>query len=168
MKSTRIGQFFLFLGLASAHFSCALFSGGGDAPAKSSATKYISPKKPFLETPLHGGADHAWQSDLTGNTIAYNSACSKDEDSSLEILKRKILTGIDRPNLEKNDTVDFDGREGKRVAGSGFVDGVPVKFSILVFRKGDCAYDLIYVGRTSVFDSELPHFEEFLKGFRAP
>jgi len=164
----HLGLFCLVAVAMSALFACSILGSGGDAPAKSNSTKYNPPPSPFQETPMHGGADHAWQSERTGNTIAYNSECSKDEDPSLEMLKKKIFSGIDRLKLDPSQSVHIDDREGQRVTGTGFVDGVPVKLSVLTFKKDGCTYDLLYIAREKSFGAELSAFDQFLKGFRAP
>jgi hypothetical protein len=167
-KMIQFGQFCLICIALCALFACSILGSGGDAPAKSASTRYAPPGSPFAETPSHGGADKAWQSEKTGNTIAYNSECTKETDPSFEVLKKKIFSGVDKLVIEKSESVSVDDRGGQQVTGTGLVDGVPVKLSVLTYKKNSCTYDLFYIAREKTFAVELSNYAEFVKGFRAP
>lgn len=161
---TKTFCLFFILGFWS---GCSVLSTNEDDPGlKSSKFSYQNPPAPFEKAKI-STADIVWQSKSTGSTIAVNSLCKKYSDSSLKALRDNILSGVDKLNVEKDETLTYSGRDAQRVLASGTTDGVPVVIDLLIFKKNNCSYDLVFIAGNKHFSREKPVFEDFLKGFTA-
>ncbi|MNT62031.1 hypothetical protein D3C72_1997190 [compost metagenome] len=67
-----------------------------------------------------------------------------------------------------SEVTQFNGREAQRTIATGDIDGVPVKLSLMIFKKNNCNYTLSYGGVAKEFVREDRYFDEFLKSFKAP
>jgi hypothetical protein len=147
--------------------SCSLLSSDNDSPRKNANVKYDFPPSPFVQLDTTD-ADAAWQSKTTGNTIALNSTCSKDTDRDLKDLEKSILNGVDNRSIESEKSVKLDGVDARRVLVSGSTEGISIRTDIVTLKKGDCTYDLSYIGRKKNFEEDHGAFEKFIKKFHAP
>lgn len=137
------------------------------APTKSEVYEYSEPKNPFEEM-ISDHADHAWQNQKTGNTIAVLSECSESRDPSLASIEGETINALTNPQKIKTNEIQFSSRGGLRTVVEGQVDGVTVKMDVLTFKKNSCSYTLSYIGRSKGFEKDQSAFEEFLKGFKVP
>ena len=147
--------------------ACALLGGSDEVVEKSTNYKFQEPPAPFKRYE-GSAADRAWQSEKTGNTIAIHSMCQKYDDVKLDLLADNILAGVDNLNILQREKLKFDGREAERILADGKTDGIPVSVDILVLKKNNCTYDLVYAGRKSNFQRESSYFADFIKRFTAP
>src|ERR1700722_15139876 len=72
---------------------CALFSSDEEPAQKNTKLQFEDPDMPYRKIDV-SNADSVWQSNDTGNTIAINSSCKKD-DANLKTLEDNILAGVD-------------------------------------------------------------------------
>ena len=123
---------------------------------------------PFQEVDVTS-ADRVWQNKTNGNTIAYNSAC---EDSfrkqTVDSLEENILTGVDQIKVFSKEKMKIDGTDGERTRAEGQVENVKVMFELITYKKGNCAFDLAYIGKALSFPTDLVTFEHFAEGFHTP
>jgi hypothetical protein len=150
-----------FLGMG----GCALFSVEAP-PEKNANIKFTNPQEPFRKID-ESTADSIWQSMKTGNTIAINSSCTKDE-GSIKKMEDSILSGVENLKSRKTQKIQIDDVGADRIHAEGTTDGIKVAIDLVEMRKGDCMYDLAYVARLSSFAEEIDLFDQFLKGFHAP
>lgn len=113
-------------------------------------------------------ADHAWQNQKTGNTIAVLTECSESRDPSLASIEGETINALTNPQKLKTSEVQFADRGGLRTLVEGQVDGVSVKMDVLTFKKNSCAYTLSYIGRSKNFEKDQSAFEQFLEGYKVP
>jgi hypothetical protein len=62
----------------------------------------------------------------------------------------------------------FNGREALSNEVEGLVDGVRTRIHAVVFKKNNCLYTLSYIGVAPAYPKDHPHFDEFLRSFKAP
>lgn len=147
--------------------SCISFKLGDAEPQKAINIAFKEPSSPFALT-KNSEADQAWQSKSTGNIIAIISKCSKNSDKPLNIAYQEIAKGFDRVDSDKQESIFFNGREALRGSFQGTIDGIAMSMETLQFNKNQCFYQLTYSGLSQNFKNELPHFEQFIKEFKAP
>lgn len=162
---------FLFLAFAfcAPLTGCALLGGGDEenVGTKNKEIKYKAPPTPYTQV-LISSADYVWQSKKTGSTIAINSLCNRYQDGTLSNLKKNILSGIDGLSIEKTEKIIHSGKEAEKIMVKGTTEGVPINVSLLILQKNGCTFDIAYISRASSFNSELAHFEKFLKDVVIP
>lgn len=125
---------------------------------------YQEPAKPFVRI-SSDGADHAWQSSATGNTLVVMSECSAS-DPSLEILRDDTLNAMAKPEILTAGSTTLLSREALETHAKGSVDGVPVEMKNIVTKRNGCQYQISYVGGKNRFQEELSFFEKFKQGFK--
>lgn len=133
---------------------------------KAKGLSYRAPGGAFSEVSLPA-ADKAWKSSKTGNTISYFSECSGGTPS-LEQMRDDVMGSLPKAQILASDVIQHDDREGLLSLIEGRLEGIPMRISLLVYVKNGCRYSLSLTGRKTVFDSELPEFTAFEKGFKAP
>ncbi len=125
---------------------------------------FQEPKNPFSSI-SNEGADHAWQSKTTGNTLVVMSECSSN-DPSLEILRDDTLNAMSKPDVVTSETTQFLSRTALETHARGTVDGVAVEMKNIITKRNGCQYNISYVGAADRFQEELVHYENFKKGFK--
>ena len=133
---------------------------------KAQDAKFQEPSSPFKKLQIEN-ADSAWQSQKTGNTIAFISECNGN-DQSLNSLERESLATMSKAQLLKSQPIDFSGREALESFIEGQVDGINVKLSQIIFKKNGCNFILSYVGRKESFETETNIFDAWKKTVRVP
>ena len=139
--------------------------GSKSKPAQNVA--YNPPHAPFRDL-KGGGFDKAWLSEKTGNTIAYISDCGNGNDPSLQQIEAESLSSLNNLQTLSSEEVSFNGRAALSSTSAGTLDGVPVRLSLLVFKKNGCNFTLSYGGTEKQFSSEVSQFEDFKRNFKAP
>ena len=139
--------------------------GGKSKPAKD--VVWTAPGSDFKEL-KDGVYDKAWISSKTGNTISYLSDCGATSEPTLQQLETESLSSLNDLKVVVNDGISFNGRAARSSTASGTLDGVPVRVSLLVFKKNGCNYTLSYGGLEKQFAAEERAFENFKNNFKAP
>jgi len=167
MKPRRYFIFLNLLTLALIFSACVSVNLKTNAPTKSEAYGFTNPPRPFFKM-KSDQADHAWQNEKTGNTIAVLSECSESRDPSLTSLEGETIQALTNYQVAKTQELTYQARAARRTLAEGSLDGIPVMMDILTFKKNSCAYTLTYMGRASGFEKERSAFDNFLKGFVVP
>lgn len=147
--------------------SCVSVNLGAGKSEKADNLSFTAPSEPF-QSQKDSISDQLWTSKNTGNSISYLSECTLKSDPSLESLQNDYVSVLKNPEITKSEPVQFNRREGVLFQSRGTLDGVPVKFESLIFKKNNCNYTLTYGGRERNFDKEKNHFDQFLKDFFVP
>lgn len=148
-------------------FLCACVSVKLPSTNSARATEYDfeEPKSPFKKLKTEN-ADHAWQSELTGNTIAVLTECNSRSNRSLQSLESESINAVNNPKIMETVSIDFNERQALQSTVEGSVDGVPVRLYILSFQKNSCNFTLTLMGRSSSTSKETSAFENFKREFR--
>lgn len=83
-------------------------------------------------------------------------------------MQADAISVLEEKHSDTTTPVLFNGRQGLMIFSEGFVDGVPIKMQVLVFKRNACNYTLTYAGVAKNFSQEVSHFEQFLKSFTTP
>ncbi len=134
---------------------------------KAEKVSYREPASPFSEIKSEN-ADQAWISEKKGNTISYLSDCNNPVDPPLTQIESETLAVLNDLKILNTERINFNSRQALQTLAQGEIDGVVVRMKLVTFKKNNCSYSLVYGGLKKNFDSELPHFDSFLKGFKAP
>lgn len=145
---------------------CVSVSLPGDKIVHASGVTFEAPPSPFKKA--KNGTDASWLSERTGNSIAYVSACDAKAEVPLTQLESSALASLDKAEVVSATEALFQGRAARMTMASGILDGIPMRISLLVFKKNNCDYTLIYGGVAKQFDSELQYFENFKRNFKVP
>lgn len=146
--------------------SVKLGAGGGENK-RAEGVEYREPSSTFTRTE-NPHVDVSWQNGRTGNVLSYLSDCKDPSDPPLDSIVQGVIAGLSDLKIDSRETVDIQGREGRRVLASGKVDGVPSLIDLLVFKRNHCIYILTYVGVKNSFSQDRAEFGKFIEGFRAP
>lgn len=139
---------------------------GGEAP-KAKQLHVDPPSSSLFQKIDLSGADAAWKSKQTANTISYQTDCSVNV-IPIEKQRADVLSTIPNAKLTSSRISEFDERESILSDVEGKVDGIPLQLQILNYSKNGCRYTVTYAGKKKNFESELDIFNKFLNGFRAP
>ena len=132
--------------------------------------KYVTgtPQAPAWLWVDPGGADRAWFNGQIGASIYTDSNCgSRFMDGHPELLLRHLMHGLDHPTQLRNEPYAVGGRTGRLCVKRGALDGVEVQVGAVVFNRGACTYDMVYIAPPDGFDTGWPVFEDVLAGFEA-
>lgn len=125
---------------------------------------FSEPKSPFDDIKAEE-ADHAWQSDKTGNTIAIITACNKNADPSLKSFENDTVAAMDETKILKSEKVNVAKTDAVRTLVEGKLEDIPVRVLFYSLKRNNCTYSLTYVSRKESFDKELKLFEDFAQRF---
>ncbi|AHI07028.1 hypothetical protein BDW_12640 [Bdellovibrio bacteriovorus W] len=145
---------------------CVSVSLSGDKTVPASGVAFEAPPSPFKKA--KNTTDASWLSERTGNSIAYVSACDGKAEVPLTQLESFALASLDTAEVVSSSETLFQGRAARTTTANGSLDGIPMRMSLLVFKKNNCDYTLIYGGVAKQFDSELQYFENFKRNFKVP
>lgn len=145
---------------------CVSVSLTSDKTVHASGVTFEAPPSPFKK--VKNSTDAAWLSERTGNSIAYVSACESKAEVPLIQLESSALGSLDKAKIESSEETLFQDRAARATTASGSLDGVPMRISLLVFKKNNCDYTLIYGGVAKQFDSEFQYFDNFKRNFKVP
>jgi hypothetical protein len=144
---------------------CVSVQLGSGKSQKADEVSFEKPSDPFKSISADS-VDQAWQSERTGNTLAFLTECQPSVEASLQTLQTEPLSALTQPVIVKTETKTFNGRESSLVVAEGQIDGIPVSMALLVFKKNGCNFTLSFSGRKSVFQSEFGTFEDFKESFK--
>ena len=122
-----------------------------------------SPPAPWMSINSEG-SDFALQNNKSKSLFLLNSACRKNDSSSLDTLIASILTGLEDVTFIENKIVTYQEREAVEVVASGKLDGVIRFFKIVTIKKNNCIYDYILISTSAKnLDNDSPDLKNFLK-----
>lgn len=109
------------------------------------------------------GADFAIMSKKTSSIFLINSACRKNEFSSLNALSSSLIAGIADIEILDRKNIDHQGREAQEIRFTGKVDGVKSYVNILTTQKNNCIYDFVLISKSlKKLDSDYSNFQDFV------
>lgn len=111
------------------------------------------------------GGDAAFLNESIGATITVDSTCNKKGKYSLKALSESLLIGIEDKTLIQRDELTVSGENALSSIYTGKLDGIPLKISAVVFKKGNCIYDFTYTSSPDNFSSGFGDFGEFISKF---
>lgn len=114
------------------------------------------------------GADVAYRDEPHEGSVLFDVRChDRDGDAPLASLTEHLIMGTTERNVEKQETIPFDGREAMHTVMSAKLDGVPMQYDLYVMKKDGCVYDVVYVAPAARFSTGGAAFEQFAGGLRA-
>lgn len=114
-----------------------------------------------------GSADQAWFHDGIGASIYADSNCAtRYDDRPLAKLAEAVVFGIGSGPTLREEPRSVDGRDAWLRVVDANIDGVSMRVGVVVLKKDECVYDLLYLAPPTTFDSGWPAFESVLAGFR--
>jgi len=122
-----------------------------------------SPPAPWVSINSES-SDFALQNNKTKSLFLLNSACRKNDSSSLDALISSMLTGLDDVTFIENKSVTYQERQAVEVVASGKLDGVMRFFKIVTIKKNNCIYDYVLISTNAKnLDNDSPDLKIFLK-----
>ncbi len=109
------------------------------------------------------GADFALLNKKSNSIFLINSACRKNETSSLNALSSSLITGIADIEIIERKNIDYQGREAQEIKFSGKVDGVKSFVNILTTQKNYCIYDFVLISKSNKkLEQDYINFKDFI------
>ena len=144
----RLRNLYLILIISFMASSCAFFQ----TPDSGNYYKIINVENPLIKMKLEPwttvqseGSDFTLFNNLTKSYYIFNSACRKNELSTLKTLTSSMFSGIEQLQYLEKTTTQHQGREAALVTASGKVDGVTRYFKVLTTQKNNCIYDYVLI-----------------------
>ena len=92
------------------------------------------------------GADSAYRDDANLGSVLFDVRChDRDGDAPLGSLTEHLIMGTTARDVQREETLPFDGREALHTLMTAKLDGVPMQYDLYVMKKDGCVYDLVYV-----------------------
>jgi len=109
------------------------------------------------------GADFALLNKKSNSIFLINSACRKNEFSSLNALSSSLIAGIADIEILDRKNIEHQGREAQEIRLTGKVDGVKSFINILTTQKNNCIYDFVLISKTlKKLEADYPNFQDFI------
>jgi hypothetical protein len=109
-------------------------------------------------------SDFALANSKTKSFFLFNSACRKNEGSSLSALTSSILTGIENLKIVSRLSNFYQEREAVEVVASGKLDGIERYFKIITIQKNNCIYDYVLISTNQKnIEQDSPALKDFLQ-----
>lgn len=147
--------------------ACVSVNLGPKPGGHAASVKFSEPPPPFKEMKTDD-ADKAWQRADNGNTISFTSVCDEPSDPTLETMQASTVSSLQNSKIQKETRGKFNDRESLETLSTGSVDGVSITLRFVVFKRNNCNYTISFVALSKFFETDLPYFDQFLKGFHAP
>jgi hypothetical protein len=155
---------FVFLCFLPACLSVQLSPKSADV---ASNVSFNAPSEPYEKFAVQD-VDRAWKNRSNGNSISFRTACNDPVESEINSIQQMIVDGLDAANIEKRETVQYNGREALHSVIQGKLDGIATKIELMIFKKNNCTYTLTYVALPKNYAQDQAVFQKFLKEFVAP
>jgi hypothetical protein len=115
-----------------------------------------------------GGADRAWFNGHLRASIYTDSNCGpRFLDGHPQLLLRHLMYGLDEATELRDEPYLVGGRQGRLCVQRGTLDGIEVQVGAVVFNRGACTYDMVYIAAPERFEQGWPTFEGVVQGFEA-
>jgi hypothetical protein len=109
------------------------------------------------------GADFAIFNKKTSSIFLINSACRKNEASSLNALSSALLSGIEEIETISKEVKQYFDREAHELRLTGKVDGIKTYINILTTQKNYCIYDFVLIAKNQKkLDLDYKYFNLFI------
>jgi hypothetical protein len=98
-----------------------------------------------------------------GGAIAASWSCDVvDEDAPLDVLVNHELMQLEHPTEHGRESFVLDGRGALRAIVDARVDGVPVRITLVVWKKDGCVADAQLVGAANIVPARRADFDRFV------
>jgi hypothetical protein len=105
----------------------------------------------------------AFRDDGSAATVAVNGRCGLDgDDVPLEALTHHLFLHFTERKLISQEHFELDGRAALRTELSAALDGVPLRYRVVVYKKDGCVYDFMLM---SPEGAGAAAFDGFVGGF---
>ncbi|HEV8550447.1 MAG TPA: hypothetical protein VGQ57_15490 [Polyangiaceae bacterium] len=105
----------------------------------------------------------AFRDDDAAATVAVNGRCGLDgDDVPLEALTHHLFLHFTDRKLMSQERFELDGRAALRTELSAALDGVPLRYRVVVVKKDGCVYDFMLMDTAS---GGAGAFDRFVAGF---
>jgi len=150
--------------------SCSYFvPTPGEAPKSDSIFTSFSEKNWIRVNSHQSDADFAFQNKNTKSYIYVESLCHKYQDVPLNKLSAKLLNHFNNPEIQNQETFNYQKREALKTFARGKIDGVTVDLTVVNLKKNDCLYDLVMITPDNkTLTESRAQFEIFLKEVNIP
>jgi hypothetical protein len=126
----------------------------------------FGPIPPSWRSLEHPDLLFAFRDDSQHATVAVGGRCGKDgDDVPLQALTQHLFLYFTDREVRSERTVKLDGRAALRTELDAKLDGVPMRFTVVVLKKNGCVYDFTYIEDSPGSDLGRSHFEQFVAGF---
>ncbi|PIT99182.1 MAG: hypothetical protein COT74_09235 [Bdellovibrionales bacterium CG10_big_fil_rev_8_21_14_0_10_45_34] len=163
----QLRHLFVILILCTSQSACVSIGPRSSGIERSQIARVKPPGSPYSEVD-RGAADAVWRSSKTSSSISYFTTCSRETDDTVEALKQNSLRALSEVQILLEERIQINKRGGLQVIASGYLDGVPVKTQLVIFKKDWCNYTLSYVGVLHNFGAEVEVFQAFVDRFEVP
>jgi hypothetical protein len=108
------------------------------------------------------GADLSYRDDANEGSVLFDVRCNaRDNDAPLASLTEHLIMGTTAREVQREETIPFDGREAQHTLMTAKLDGVAMQYDLYVMKKDGCVYDVVYVAPPDRFAAASPAFERF-------
>lgn len=145
--------------------SCAFFQTqdtGNYSKSTSIENKMLTMNlKPWTQV-KNEGSDFSLFNNLTKSYFLFNSACRKNEQSTLKTLSTSMFAGIEDVEYLEKTTITHQDRDAALVIAQGKVDGITRYFRVLTTQKNNCIYDFVLISINKLtLDKDSTDFNSF-------
>lgn len=134
---------------------------------KAKDLKFVAPATPYSQI-KNDNVDFVWQNSKNGNSLAFLSECSEQHDPALKTIEAENLSALSNIQIIDSKNETYNDRESLQLTTDGQVDGIPIRMSLVIFKKNSCSFTITYVGRQKHFASDLAVFKTFKENFKVP
>jgi hypothetical protein len=111
------------------------------------------------------GADLSYRDDANEGSVLFDVRChERDSDAPLGSLTAHLIMGTTAREVQREETIPFDGREAQHTLMTAKLDGVAMQYDLYVMKKDGCVYDMVYVAPPDRFAAATVLFERFATG----
>ncbi len=108
----------------------------------------------------------AFRDDPAKTTVAVDGRCGKDgDDVPLTALTRHLFLYFTQRKVINERTFTLDGREALRTEIQASLDGVPMRYTVVVLKKNGCVYDFLCLEEVPGSAATRADFDRFVAGF---
>lgn len=97
--------------------------------------------------------------------IMVNSECPAEHDAPLKVAANTLLLGFTDRELLVDEPIEVGGREGLHRRLRAKLDGAPLMLDLVVLKKDECLYDLVYLAPPATAGRGEPDFLRLVAGF---
>lgn len=108
-------------------------------------------------------SDYALLNKKTQSIFLFNSACRKNETSTLNTIASSILAEIEEVSILERKSSFYQNRDALETTVTGKADGVLRYLKIITIQKNNCIYDYILISTNkNNLESDTASFKMFL------
>lgn len=133
---------------------------------KSDKFSYAYPDSNFKSI-RDNAVDVAWLKKDTGSTLSVRTKCKKGLDVDVESWLAELAESLGSGDSAKFTKLRYNNRKAAQAILNSDVEGFDNKLAITTFVKNSCHYIIALTALSTNFEKDLPHYNNFLEGFKA-